>query len=156
MARQPDIQYVHYYTQGSAARKFELPEKKNKVGLPREQVRREKKQAATLKPIYACAMFVAGVLLLTMVIGMIKLGVTNAETARMESYVDELYAENARLRKEYKDSYDLDEIKQQALKMGLVPIDQVEHIAIDVVIPEADPEPTFWEKLGSFWTELFA
>ena len=33
MARQPDIQYVRYYTYGSAAQKVELqPQKKNKVG----------------------------------------------------------------------------------------------------------------------------
>lgn len=157
MARQPDIQYVHYYTCGSAARKLELqPEKKNKVALPQPRVRRDKRTVIHVDPIYLCAMVVAAVMLVTMAIGMIRLGITNAETAKMENYVEQLYAENTQLRKEYEASYDLEAVEQQALNMGLVPMDQVEHIAIDVQIPAAEPEPTFWESLGAFWTELFA
>jgi hypothetical protein len=157
MARQPDVQYVHYYTYGSAARKLELqPEKKNKVGLPQPKMRRDKRMVIPVDPIYLCAMFVAAVMLVTMAIGMIQLGITNAETAKMENYVEQLYAENTQLRKEYEASYDLEAVKQQAQNMGLVPVDQVEHISIDVQIPQPEAEPGFWESFAAFWAELFA
>ena len=157
MARQPDIQYVNYYTYGSAARKLELlPEKKNKVGLPQPRVRRDKRTVIHVDPIYLCAMFVAAVMLVTMAVGMIQLGIANAETAKMENYVEQLYAENTQLRKEYEASYDLEAVKQQALNMGLVPVEQVEHVAINVVVPAPEQQPTFWESFGAFWAELFA
>lgn len=157
MARQPEIQYVRYYTYGSAARQLE-PEivRKNKVGLPQPKVRKDKRTVIHFDPIYLCAMFVAGAMLLTMVLGLVHLGIANAEAAQMESYVDSLYRENDRLTKAYEESYDLEEVKQQALQMGLVPMEQVEHIALQVQLPENEPELTVWEQFAMFWTELFA
>lgn len=160
MARQPDIQYVRYYTSGSAARKIELqPEKKKKnpVAQPqRPRTRQQKKTVIYLDPISVLAVMVAGIMLITMVIGMLRLGQVNAEVDAMDSYVAQLRQENSALRQEYESGYDLKDIEQKALEMGLVPIEQVEHVT--VALPEApvEAEPTFWEKAAAFFSELFA
>ena len=158
MAMQPDIQYVQFYTAGSAARKLEwLPKKeKAKISAPqRPQTRRKQKTVVYIDPISMFAVLVAGVMFIAMAVGMLQLGSINANTVRMESYVTELRAENTRLRNEYQSGYDLADVEQKALEMGLVPIDQVEKVVIQVPeIPQAQ-EPTFWEKVGTFVSELF-
>lgn len=160
MARQPDIQYVRYYTSGSAARKIEPQpkKKKNNVAVPqqRPRVRREKKTVIPVDPLSALAVLVAGVLLVTMVVGMLRLGEVNAQVEAMDGYVDQLQQENAALRQEYEAGYDLQDVEQKALEMGLVPIEQVEHVTIEVTEVPVEEEPSFWEKAVAFFSELFA
>lgn len=161
MARQPDIQYVRFYTSGSAARKIEpLPQPKEKTvpARPRQRrkVRNQERVVLRIDPISLCAMLVAGILLVAMIIGMIELGSIDAQAEQMEGYVTQLRAENARLQAEYQAGYDLDDIREKALAMGFVSIDQVEHITIHVEHPQPEPEPTAWEEFCSFFRELFA
>ena len=158
MALQPDIQYVRFYTAGSAARKLELqPEKKKaKISAPqRPQTRRKKKAVVYVDPISVFAVLVAGVMFIAMAVGMLRLGSVNAETQRMESYVSQLRADNITLRHEYESGYDLKDVEQKALEMGLVPIDQVEKVVIDLPEITEEPEPGFWERVGNFFSELF-
>lgn len=160
MARQPDIQYVRYYTSGSAARKIELqPEKKkNNAVVPqqRPRVRREKKTVIHVDPISVLAVLVAGVMLITMVVGMLRLGAVNAEVEAMDDYVAQLQQENTALRQEYEAGYDLKDVEQKALEMGLVPIEQVEHVTIELPEMPVEEELTIWEKAAAFFSELFA
>jgi cell division protein FtsB len=159
MARQPDIQYVSYYTGGSAARKIELQpdKKKNKAALPqRPRTRREKKTVIHVDPISVLAVLVAGFLLITMVVGMLRLGEVNAEVEAMDGYVTQLQQENVALRQEYEAGYDLKDVEQKALEMGLVPIEQVEHVTIEIPEAPVEVELTFWEKVSAFFSELFA
>ena len=68
MARQPEVQYIRLYTQGSAARQLEMtpPErKKPKTKLPKP--RRVKAQVISLDPLALCATVVAAVMLVTVV-----------------------------------------------------------------------------------------
>jgi cell division protein FtsL len=159
MARQPDIQYVRYYTSGSAARKIEpQPEKKKKkpVAPQRPRVRREKKTVIHLDPISVLAVMVAGIMLITMAVGMLRLGAVNAEVKAMDDYVAQLQQENTALRQEYEAGYDLKDVEQKALEMGLVPIEQVEHVTVELPEISVEEEPTFWEKAAAFFSELFA
>ena len=160
MVRQPDIQYVRYYTSGSAARKIELqPEKKKKntAAQPqRPRTHRQKKTVIHVDPISVLAVMVAGIMLITMVIGMLRLGQVNSEVDTMNSYVAQLQQENTALRQEYESGYDLEDIEQKALEMGLVPIEQVQHVTIEVPETPIEAEPTFWEKAAAFFSELFA
>jgi hypothetical protein len=160
MARQPDIQYVRYYTSGSAARKIELqPEKKkkNNVTLPqRPRIQRQKRTVIPVDPISVLAVLVAGFMLIAMVAGMLRLGAVNAEVEAMDGYVARLQQENTALRQEYESGYDLKDVEQKALEMGLVPIEQVKHVTIEVIEPVEEAEPTFWEKATAFFSELFA
>lgn len=158
MAPQPDIQYVSFYTAGSAARKLELlPEKKKpQVSTPqRPRVRRQKKTVVYVDPISMFAVLVAGVMLIAMVVGMLQLGSINAENARMEAYISQLRTENTQLRTQYEAGYDLNDVEQKALEMGLVPIDQVERVVVDVPEVVQEPQVGFWESVGAFFSELF-
>ena len=157
MARQPDIQYVRFYTSGSAARKLEpiqKPEKKAPAvqPRPRRRVRRDSRMVLRVDPVSLCATVVAAVLLVAMAVGMIELGSVSAQEDRMEGYVSQLQAENAQLQAEYEAGYDLEDIRQKALDMGLVPADQVEHVTIRVTHPEPEPEKSGWE---TFWAEFW-
>ena len=157
MARQPDIQYVRIYTDGSAARKLEVqPQKKNKVALPKPKVRRDKRKVLYVDPLSMCAVFAAGMLLIAMAVGMIRLGITASQAQKAQAYVTQLEAENEQLRDAYLAGYDAEEARRQAEAMGMIPIEDAEHVIIDVQIPQPEPEPTFWENIGLFFSELFA
>ncbi len=156
MANQPDIQYVRFYTDGSAARVLEPAPKKKKVPLPKPRKRRPERLVIRLDPVSLLAMAVAGFMLVTMAIGMIRLGIAKSEAAEMEAYAAQLRAENAQLQEEFESGFDLEEIERKALAMGLVPKDQVEHITIQVQPPEAEEAPTAWETFCAFVKELFA
>lgn len=161
MARQPDIQYVRFYTTGSAARRIELePEKKpvRPQPKPRRRVRRDNRMVIRIDPISLCAMVVAGILLIAMVVGMLELGRVNREMNRMETYVSDLSAENAQLQAEYEAGYDLEDIRQQALDMGLVPVEDVEHITVTVTPPQVESQlqRNGWQRFWDSFRELFA
>lgn len=161
MARQPDIQYVRFYTSGSAARKIEVqPEKRPVQPRPRtrKRVRRDNRILIRIDPISLCATVVAAVMLIAMAVGVLELGRVNQEMNRMESYVSTLSAENAQLQAEYEAGYDLEDIRQQALDMGLVPREDVEHITVTVTPPqvESQPQRNGWQRFWDSFRELFA
>lgn len=158
MARQPDIQYVRFYTDGSAARKIEVqPEKKkNKLPVPqRPRVRREKKTVIHVDPVSLMAVLVAGLMLVAMAAGMLRLGSVNAGADAMQGYIGQLEADNTRLQEQYQSGYDINDVEQKALEMGLVPIDQVQHVTIELPQTVEEAAPTFWENVAAFFTELF-
>ena len=159
MARQPNVQYVHAYAHGSAARKLEpQPKKKNKVQLPQPKVkvRRDKRKVIHLDPLSICAIGAAGLLLVAMAVGMSHLGITNAQAKQLEGYIAQLQEENAKLQETYKSGYDLKQIEERAMDLGMIPADDAQHVIIDVEIPDQNPEPTLWENIGLFLKELFA
>ena len=47
-------------------------------------------------------------------------------------------------------------IKQTALALGMVPSQEVPQTQIEVILPEVEEEPTTWENIGTFLTNLFA
>ena len=158
MARQPDIQYVRFYTAGSAARKLEPVQKprKNGVALPKMKPHVEKRKLIRIDPISVCAVVVAAVMLVAMALGMMRLGNLTNQADRMENYAAQLSAENAELEAQYRAGYDLKDVEQKALEMGLVPENQLQHVTVQVVEPQPEVEPTAWEEFCLFVTELFA
>ena len=155
MARQPEIQYVHAYTYGSAARHMELPTKQ-KVGLPQPKPRKRKQQVIYVDPLSLCAMAAAGLLLITMAIGMIRLGIVHSQTARMEEQVSQLRSENAMLWETYHDIYDPEEVEEKALQMGLISREDAHHVDMELTLPQPEAEPGFFARVGLFFSELFA
>lgn len=157
MARQPDIQYIRYYTDGSAARKIEpAPKKKERVGLPQPRVRRDQRVVVHVDPVSVCALLVAAIMLIAMAVGMIRLGIANSQAKEMEGYVSQLQSQSAKLDTEYYGSFELADVEQQALELGMVPKDQLQHVTVDVQIPQEEPELGFWQEVGLFFRELFA
>lgn len=133
MARQPEIQYIRLYTQGSAARQLEMAppdRKKPRTRLPKP--RREKQMVIRLDPIALCGIVVAAVMLVLMVVGSLRLYRIQQETARMEKYVAALQLENQVLEYTYESGFDLEEIREIALSMGMIPKEDVPQITIRV------------------------
>ena len=135
MTRYPNVQYVHFYTDGSAARKLEpvIPFKKNTVRIPAQK--KSKRKVIYLDPVAVLSMAVALCLLVVMVLGVGRFYDAKAENDTMAAYVHYLQQENQRLTQEYVQSYDLNEIKQTAKALGMVPAQELGSVAIDVSIP---------------------
>ena len=158
MARQPEIQYIRPYTDGSAARQLELlPQRKPRTKLPK--VRKVKPLIIPVDLTALCGILVAAVMLVMLVSGCIQLQQARAETERMASYVSSLRNENAELKHEYQSGYDLETVEKTALALGMVPAEEVTRITIEGEEPQVEIEfyePTFWEKVASFFDGLFA
>lgn len=158
MARQPDIQYVQFYTAGSAARKLEPVKRpaKNGAKLPKMRPRVDKRKVIRIDPVSVCAVCVAAVMLVAMAIGMLQYGEISQQADNMEQYAAQLSAENAQLRGTYRSGYDLKDVEQKALDMGLVPESQLQHVTVKVEVPAAEPELTGWQEFWRDVAELFA
>jgi len=135
MTRYPNVQYVHFYTDGSAARKLEpvIPFKRSTVRIPAQK--KNKRKVIYLDPVAVLSMAVAVCLLAVMVIGVGQFYDAKAENETMAAYVHYLHQENQRLTEEYVQSYDLNEIKQTAKALGMVPAEELGSVAIDVSVP---------------------
>lgn len=133
MARQPEVQYIRLYTQGSSARQLEMtpPERrKPKTKLPKP--RRVKAQVIRLDPLSLCAIMVAAVMLVLIVVGCVELYRAESYSEQLERYVDSLTVENKVLAQTYAEGYDLEEVREIALSLGLVPVEEVTHISISL------------------------
>lgn len=158
MARQPDIQYVQFYTAGSAARKLEPvqnPAKKH-VELPKLRPRVDKRKVIRIDPVSVCAVCVAAVMLIAMAVGMLEYGQLIQQADAMEQYAAQLSAENAQMYATYRSGYDLKDVEQKALDMGLVPESELRHVTVKVEVPPVEAELTSWQEFCRFVTEMFA
>ena len=155
MARKPDIQYVRYYTDGSAARQLEVySPRKNKTAAPRP--RKQKGYVIYVDPLAVGGILLAAVMLVMMLVSSIRLVVARQELSDAQAYVTTLTQSNEQLRKTYDASYDLEEVEKSALALGMIPISQATTIYVDVEEEEIVEEPTFWERVSMKLAELFA
>ncbi len=155
MARKSDIQYVQFYTDGSAARQLELKPRQPKKKLQQPRPRRQKKIVLHVDFIAVAGMLVAGVMLLLMLTGMSGLNRLNEEVTRLEAYLTELESENLELHQTYREGYDIDQIREEALEIGMIPAARARSVTIHV---EEEPEAKT-SAVHSFWaflTGLFA
>ena len=154
MARQPDIQYIRYVTEGSAARKVAPVVPLKTMRLPRIKI--NKRITLHIDPLAFAGIFMSAVMIVLMAVGVMQLNQAQIQLQNMESYVQELEQENVQLRDTFEQGYDVDQIERTALALGLVPKEQVEHISVRVVQPSSEQEPEGWEKIGIFLAGLFA
>ena len=157
MARSNDVQYVRFYSYGSAAEKVELPVKeKKKITLPKPKLEQVSWKILKMDALALTGIVVAAVMLVCMLIGLIQVNIANAELQRAQVLVAQLEAENDRLQTEYVHGYDLAEIRISAEAMGMVPVEEVRHVKIKV--PEAVEVETvsWWEQWILDFKALFA
>ena len=135
MTRYPSVQYVHFYTDGSAARKLEpvIPFKRNTVRVPAQK--KSKRKVIYLDPVAIFSMAVAVCLLVMMVVGVGQFYQVREENDNMAAYVHYLQQENQELTEQYVQSYNLNEIKKTAKALGMVPVEEIGSVAIDVSVP---------------------
>ena len=132
MARHPNVQYVHFYTDGSAARKLEpvTPFKKNTLRLPAQK--KHKRKAIYVDPIAILGICAAVCMLVMMAVGVAQYVKVTADNEAMAAYVHYLEQENEALTQEYAQSYNLNDVKKTALALGMIPKEQIQSTPIDV------------------------
>lgn len=154
MARQLDVQYVRYYTDGSAACKVSVAEPIQTMKLPK--VKKQKRILVYVDPVAIAGIIVSVLMLVLMCVGVSQLKQARSHTAAMAAYVETLHAENTALQATYENSYDLEQVEKTALALGMVPMEQVKRITISAPPAEAVEEPGTWERFYTFLTGLFA
>ena len=156
MAQHVDVQYVRYYTQGSAARSV-LPAAKTQTGvLP--QMKKKKVQRIYVDPFAILGTTVALCMLIMMVVGITQLRAEQQKTADMVAYVEQLQQENTSLQAQYDAECDLEAVEKTALALGMIPCGEAARTSIHVEIPEVetDVQVSLWQRIGTFLTGLFA
>ena len=161
MARKADIQYVHhYYTAGTAAKKVAVKAERKKKPLPLFEplmmAEPDQKIVVKIDPLSVAATLVAAVLVVMMVVSLFQYSAAYQRNVELQKYVYTLSDENVRLEQEYKSGFDLTEIEAQALALGMIPISEAQTIQVDASVPARRAEPTRWERLQLFMSELLA
>ena len=156
MARKPEIQYIgQFYIHGSEARVL-APEEKKKSRLRLPQIRQRKVENIYIDPFAITGMVTAVVLAVVMIFGAVQIGNAWDQYEMWSDRVDDLQRTNAALELEYRNGYDLEEIRATALGMGMVPVEELPVVNIQVTVPVPEPEITWWEDMVWLMEGLFA
>jgi uncharacterized protein HemX len=158
MALKPDIMYVSYYTAGSAAYDMNRKAEKPKAAPVHKRRRHAKKQRViAVDPVAVVGILVAVCMFFALISGVQEYQDTLEQNQRMQAYMEQLQNENAALQHTYENSYDALNVYEMATAIGMVPQAQVEHVVIDVQIPQTqEVRLSFWENVSLFLTGLFA
>ena len=157
MVQKPDIQYVtQFYSYGSAAKALELKPapKKQKFTLP--IAKPVQKIRIAVDPVAVAGILIAIAMVVVMAVSVRGYLDTCDEYRAMTKRVIALQNVNVQRQQEYKDMYNLDDIREQALALGMIPMEEAQVITITPVIPEPEAEPTWWENISWFMKGLFA
>lgn len=157
MAEKPDIQYIsRYFVPGSDAPQVApKPERKQtKTTLPKTLP--QKQIRVYVDPVALCSVIVAVAILILMAVSVVQFSNACENYQSMESYLTTLRDQNVTLAHTYNTNLDLTAIEEQARALGMVPASQVQTIRVQVTIPVAEPEPTFWDDFIWFLEGLFA
>ncbi len=156
MAMQPDIQYVSFYVDGTAARKLDRAATR-KVKAPKPKQRKVKRRVIKVDPVALIGLVAAVVMLISMGTGIARYRSCMDAQQQMGQYIEALQQENAQLQKTYDEGYDLEQVRSIASAIGMVPVEQAEHIVIDVQVPQQEQRQlSFWEEATIFLAGLFA
>ena len=154
MANQIDIRYIDFSTEGNAARKF-VPAQKKKVQLP--GVKRKSSRVLTIDPLAIIGVAVAVCMIIFMGIGVLRLQAAQEKNLQMAQYVDSLSEKNTALQAEFNEVCDLEEVRQLALALGMIPKLEAPQTGITMYVPEEPvASPSLWEQIGTFLAGLFA
>lgn len=154
MANQIEIKYIDFSTEGNAARKF-APVPKKKAQLP--NAKRKMRYVLTIDPLAMIGIAVAVCMLVFMGIGMRRLQQAQDRNLQMAQYVESLTEKNTALREEFNAVCDLEQVKELALALGMIPKMEVPQTGITMYVPEETVEtPSLWEQIGTFLAGLFA
>ena len=154
MAQRVDVQYVNFYTQGSTARKLIPAQKMHTTALPK--MKKRKIQRIYIDPVAILGTAVAVCMMIMMFVGVSQLQKEQQKTDVIQQKVQQLSYENRQLQAEYAVQCDLEAVEKTALALGMVPQEEVPHIAISVELPQEQEAITLWQRIGTFLTGLFA
>ena len=132
MANRRPVQYIQFYTEGSAARKLEILPLEKPNAAPRPRKARQPKYLLRVCPTALVGIVAAAVLLVAMILGSMQLYDALQAEAKMADYVDHLAWNNGLKKAEYEASLDLDKIYRDALAFGFISQELVPHLEIPV------------------------
>ena len=154
---QPDIQYVCYRYEGTAALQPQVVNAPVKVqNNAHPAIRRKKRKVLRINMVPVLAVLLTAVMLVCITVSMVRVKGMQAQEELLQQYIVSMEEENVTLQEQYRQGYDLEDIRQKALAMGMVPAEQVEQITIQVQIPQDAQEQTVWDRIGIFLAGLFA
>ena len=126
MTEKPKIQYIgQFYVPGSEAQVLAPKKKKKKAKTKLPIAKQEQVKAIYIDPVALIGITVAVVMLAVMVVGALQLRSDWAQYEQMSNYVSRLNQNNAELERTYRDGYDLEDIRDKALALGMVPVEEV-------------------------------
>ena len=129
MVQKPDIQYItQFYTYGSEAKVLELKpvKKKKKFTLPKAHP--EQKIRIMVDPVAWAGILVALVMVVLMAVSVSSYLDVCAEYEVMTNHVIDLQNINVKKQQEYTKLYDLDDVEEKALALGMIPMEEAEVI----------------------------
>lgn len=151
----PDIQYIQFYTSGSAAR--ELVPVLRPEAAAENHPRRSRKPVLYIDPVAILGMLTAVVLTICLLIGFNQFKQAKEDYEYVHGYNCQLQQQHKQLQKTYKESYNKEDVRLEAVLMGYVPSWQVQHVTIKAQEPEPIPEePGILRQAWNYLTELFA
>ena len=156
MAVRTDIQYVQFYTDGSTARKLEQKQQTKHAATPR--YRKAKRKVVVVDPVAIIGAVAAVCVLVCLLVGAVQYRNLEKQTQQMNQYIQQLQQENQQLEQTYRDGYYLEQIRDIAESLGMIPADQATQVTIQVQVPqeEAQVEMSLWESFTTFLAGLFA
>ena len=157
MVQKPDIQYVtQFYSYGSEAKVLELKPKQQKKKFVLPKAMPKQKIQLRVDPVAWASIVTAVVMVILMALSVNSYLAACADYEVMTNYVIELQNFNVEKQQEYVKMYNLDDIREKALALGMIPLEEAQTITITPVIPEPEPEPLWWENITWFLKGLFA
>lgn len=155
MAMQPEVRYINAYVSGTAACQPEKkPQKKQSVRLPK--AKKQQKLVIPVDMVAVGGILAAVILSVALLVGLTQMHQAQQEARALKDYAISLQEENQQLQDTYTSGYNLEEIRDIALKMGMVPVEDVPHMQIQLTAPQQVQQPTAWESFWAFMVGLFA
>ena len=148
MERKPDIQYIgQFYIHGSEAQELARKEQEKRARTQLPLFRQQRVKKIVVDPVAVAGIAVAVMMMVVMIVGAISIHNAWTQYGKMDAYVKVLTAENTALEQEYRAGYDPADIREKAVALGMIPLEEVEPIRIRVRVPEPETEPTWWEDM---------
>lgn len=156
MAKKPDIQYISFYTHGSAAQKI-APAVTIREDARMPRPKKQKRKVLYVDPVAILSIAVAVCMICMLVAGFHGLQKAQDRLSVMQQHLDKLVIQHEELEQKYREDIDLENIRVTALALGMVPKEQLQTTSISVSRPAAEPEEqSYWEQLTAFLVDLLA
>ena len=155
MAMQPEVRYINAYVSGNVAvQPAKMPQKQSSARLPK--AKKQQKWLIQVDLVAIGGIMAAFVLSIMLVVGLVQMNQAKQEATMYREYAMSLKQDNEQMRDTYASEYDMEEVRDIAITMGMVPVEQVEHVTMQVAAPQVVQEPTAWESFWAFFLGMFA
>ena len=155
MAQKTEIQYVgQFYVFGSEAPQPKVQPKKSRAKRPELHLGRLQK--VYVDPVALCGVLIAVVMLSFLIAGAYHLRDTRAAYDQMKTQLVDLKRENLKLNHEYHTSYNLEEIRAQAEKLGMVDAEEAERFTVFFSVPKEEEKNSAWDDFVWLISGMFS